>query len=73
MQLENEEYDTFNGLVFHALGSVPEKDMDIRLQIKGMDVTVTEIDNHHIVAAIIKLQSDAKKNLLLKKTSKINI
>lgn len=61
VKLDNEEYDTFNGLIFHTLGTVPEKGMDIRVEISGMDVAVTEIENHHVVSAIIKMQQDAQK------------
>lgn len=52
--LENEDYDTLNGLIFHNLGSIPEDDTDIELQVKNLNIKVTKIENRQVETAIIK-------------------
>lgn len=51
-----EDYDTFNGLVFHELGSVPEDGADIELEVKGLVIQVTEIKKHQVESAIVTLK-----------------
>lgn len=53
--LSCEEYDTFNGLIFHALESVPDEGADIELDIAELHVRVTEIKNHQVETAIVSL------------------
>lgn len=48
-----EEYDTFNGLIFHALGSVPEDGSDLEMEVAGMSVKITEIHNHQVKTAVV--------------------
>jgi len=48
-----EDYDTLNGLVFHALESVPEDGADIEVEVAGLHIKVTEIENHQVETAII--------------------
>ena len=48
-----EEYDTLNGLVFHTLGSVPEDGTDIEVEVAGLHIKVTEIENHQVETAIV--------------------
>lgn len=55
-----EEYDTFNGLIFHALGSVPEDGADIELEVAGLSVKVTEIQNHQVETAIVTINKSAE-------------
>ena len=51
-----EDYDTFNGLVFHELGSVPEDGADIELEVNGLVIQVTEIKKHQVESAIVTLK-----------------
>ena len=51
-----EDYDTFNGLVFHELGSVPEDGADIKLEVNGLVIQVTEIKKHQVESAIVTLK-----------------
>lgn len=53
--LSDEEYDTFNGLIFHTLQSIPEDGTDIEVEIADLKVKVTEIENHQVESAIITL------------------
>ena len=48
-----EEYDTFNGLIFNALESIPEDAADIELAVEGLHVQIKEIKNHQVETAII--------------------
>lgn len=49
-----EEYDTFNGLIFQALGSVPEEGADIELEIDGLVIKVLEIKKHQVETALVR-------------------
>ena len=51
--LSCEEYDTFNGLIFHTLESVPEE--NVELEIGNLQVKVVEIKNHQVEKAIVEL------------------
>ncbi len=53
VSLPSEEYDTFNGLIFNALGSIPEEESDIEVEVSGLQVKVTEIRNYQVEEAII--------------------
>ena len=46
-----DEYDTFNGLVFHTLGSVPEDGTDIEFEVAGLKVKLMTINNHQVELA----------------------
>lgn len=50
-----EECETFNGLIFHALGSIPEDGSDIEVEIAGLQVKVTEIRNHQVETAVVRV------------------
>ena len=59
ISLPCDEYDTFNGLVFHALGSIPEdgvNGVDDEIEIQGLTVKITEIKNHQVETAVISLK-----------------
>lgn len=49
----SEEYDTLNGLIFHTLGEAPETGDE--MEIPGALITVTEVQNHLVKTAILKL------------------
>ena len=53
--LPSEEYDTFNGLIFNALEIIPEDGTDIEVEVAGLQVKVTEIINHQVETAVVKL------------------
>ena len=55
VSLPCEEYDTFNGLIFHAIGSIPEDGADIEIEVAGLNVLVTEIQNHQVETAVVRL------------------
>ena len=61
--LPTEDYDTFNGLIFHALGTIPEDGADIEVEVAGLQVKVTDIKEHQVETAVIRLcDVDQKRN-----------
>ena len=52
MQLESEEFDTLNGLVFHHLGTSPEVDEVVELE--GLHITVTKTQNYQVETALLR-------------------
>lgn len=50
-----DDYDTFNGLIFHTLGSVPEDGADIEVEVAGLNVKIIEINNHQVEIAEVRL------------------
>lgn len=54
-----EEYDTFNGLVFDALGTVPQDGKTVELETAGLLVKVIGIRNHQIEKALVCINSAA--------------
>ncbi len=53
--LPYEEFDTFNGLIFHTLGNIPEDGVDIEVDVCGLNVNVTQIQNHQVEMAVVRL------------------
>jgi putative hemolysin len=53
--LPGDEYDTFGGLVFGALGEIPEDGTHFDLEAEGLIIKVTEITDHRIEKAIVCL------------------
>jgi putative hemolysin len=54
--LSCEEYDTFNGLIFHTLESIPEEDEEMELEIARIHVKVLEIKNHQVEMARVTVR-----------------
>ena len=56
--LPEEEYETFGGLVFGLLGSVPQDGSTPELRAYGMQIKVTEIREHRLENATVTLMSE---------------
>ncbi len=56
--LSCDEYDTFNGLIFHTLESVPEEDEETELEIGRIHIKVMEIKNHQVEMARVTLKEN---------------
>lgn len=54
-----EDYDTFNGLIFDTLGTIPEDGADIEMEASGLRIQVTEIRDHQVETAIVRLAVSA--------------
>ncbi|MBO5227429.1 MAG: HlyC/CorC family transporter [Lachnospiraceae bacterium] len=50
-----EEFDTFNGLIFGALGSVPQDGTCVEVETAGLVIKATEILDHQVKTAIVCL------------------
>ena len=56
IELDQEEHDTLTGLVFDALGMIPDDGpQDITLEAEGMRIHVTSILDHQVDAAEVTL------------------
>lgn len=58
MHLESEDYDTLNGLIFHHLGTSPEK--DDKVELEGLEIQVTQVENYQVETAIIRKTAPAE-------------
>ncbi len=55
ISLPCEDYDTFNGFVFHEIGRIPDDGTDIEVNYDMLNIKVTEIKNHQVETAIVRL------------------
>lgn len=51
--LPEDGYDTFGGLIFGLLGTVPEDGCTPELEVNGLSIKVTEIKNHRLETALV--------------------
>ena len=49
-----EQFDTFNGLIFHTLENVPQKGNDIHIEIYGLEIDIQNINDYQIETAIVR-------------------
>lgn len=60
IQIQSEGFDTFTGLVFQELGSIPKDGVqDITLHVQGMLIHLTCIKEHQVEQATIRLDEEA--------------
>lgn len=60
LELSNEEYDTFTGLVFSELGAIPDDGAcDVALDVCGLHIRVQEIRDHQVERALVTRLPDA--------------
>lgn len=55
ISLPCEEYDTFNGLILHVLGSIPENAVDMELEVSGLSIKSIEIHKHKVKTAVVSV------------------
>lgn len=53
ISLPCDEYDTFNGLIFGALGSIPQDGTSVEVETDGLAIKVTQISDHQVEEAIV--------------------
>ena len=58
VKLPCEDYDTFNGLIFHELEGIPEDDEEVEFDIAGVHVKVVKIENHLVESALVMKMGD---------------
>lgn len=61
ISLTCDDYDTFNGLIFHTLGTIPEDGSGIEIEVCGLVVQVTKIQDHQVETALVHLKNDENK------------
>lgn len=52
-----DDYDTFNGLVFGALGAIPQDGSTAEVETAGLVIKVTEIRDHQVETAVVCLEN----------------
>ncbi|MBQ8743111.1 MAG: HlyC/CorC family transporter [Clostridia bacterium] len=55
IELPTDEYDTFSGLVFGALGSIPDDGSEFEIDVDRLSVKVTEVAEHQIRSALVRI------------------
>ncbi len=55
ISLPTDDYDTFSGLVFSALGSIPDDGSEFEIETDGLYVKVTEVAEHQIRSALVRV------------------
>jgi len=55
VMLTCDEYDTFNGLIFDALGTIPEDGTNAEVQVKNLQIKITEIKRHQVETALVQV------------------
>ncbi len=59
IELKNDDFDTITGLVFNTMGEIPaDGEHDINVDVDGLKVHITKVENHQIVRATIKIKAD---------------
>ena len=53
-----EDFDTFNGLIFHTLGKVPADGDKFTVEIKNLIVKVAKVQNHMVEVAIVRKREE---------------
>lgn len=51
-----DEYETFNGLVFHTLQRIPEQGKDLKLEVCGLFIQEIEMEDNKIRTAIVTIK-----------------
>ncbi len=59
VSIASEDYDTFGGFVFAALGEIPEDGTTCDVTAEGLLITVTDIRDHQMEAAIVTVLQPA--------------
>ncbi len=53
--LPTDEYDTFSGMIFDALESIPDDGSTFELETNGLSINVTEVEDHQIKRAFVRI------------------
>lgn len=53
--LPTEDYETFNGLIFDALGTIPDDGSHVEIETAGLTIKVTDIREHQVESAIVAI------------------
>jgi putative hemolysin len=59
-----ESYDTFNGLIFDAIGTIPQDGTTVEVDTAGLHIKVTEIREHQVdkaIACLLEMPVESKE------------
>ena len=56
ISLPEQEFETLNGLIFHALENVPKKGKDISLEINNLKIHIETINDYQVENAIVRIK-----------------
>lgn len=63
IKLPVEDYNTFSGLVFGALGTIPQDGETVEVETAGLQVKVTQIRDHQVETAVVCLENPVSGNI----------
>lgn len=58
----SDDYDTITGLVFDALGTIPQDGETVEIETCGLIINILEIRDHQVEKAIVCLENPVKDN-----------
>ncbi len=61
VSLPCEEYDTFNGLIFDALESIPEDGSTVEVTTEGLNIQVIKLQEHQVEQALVRIKEPVIK------------
>ncbi len=62
IDFENDEYDTFTGLVFETLGIIPsDGEQEIEVELPQVDVCILRVEAHQIDEAVITMKEEIEE------------
>lgn len=61
IHLAKDEYDTFNGLVFYALGKVPEDGTTLDFETEGLSIHLKKVKDHMVEEAVVCKMNELSK------------
>ncbi len=62
VHLSCDEYDTFNGLIFNALGAVPQDGSSIEIEAQGLEIKTSDISDHQVKTAVVRVLPKAEED-----------
>lgn len=68
IQFPENEHDTLSGLIFDALGLIPEDGTTLSLETAGMKIDVKEIKDHRVERATVQLLSPSEASTALQES-----
>ena len=55
VELFSEAFETFNGLIFGALGAVPEDGSSLEIETQGLRIMTSDISDHLVKTAVVQV------------------
>ncbi len=62
VSLPIDEYETFNGMVFNALGTIPQDGSNFEVETNGLHIKVTSVQQHQIERSVVTVLPKTEEN-----------